>query len=126
MKKNFQNYFIFLFLIIIALYKKINSQSYICNANDSNNLKVGDTAYLCIHVLNSNVRVVLPVEVDEYSVVSIKGIYNQIANENKTIQFLSQMGETTSVFPAVRMIFYNFYFNSIIIIIKKYIICLIL
>ena len=75
---------------------------YICKDSDSSGLKVGDKAYLCIHILQSNTRIAFPLEVDEYSVASIKGFYDQInSNNNTDIEFLAQIGKKTSIFPSV-------------------------
>ena len=72
---------------------------------DSSGLKIGDSAVLCIHMLESGTRIAIPIEVDEYSVASIKGIYGKMSSETNT-NFLAQVGTVTSVFPSVR-IFYN-------------------
>ena len=100
---------IFLFFSILIFY--INSQNYICRDEDSNHLEIGNKAYLCIHVIEANIRIAIPIIVDEYSVATIKGIYDQKAT-NKTIQLLAQVGATTSVFPSVRtLIIYNKLYN---------------
>ena len=91
----------FLFFII----NNVNCQSFICKSSDSSGLKIGDSAVLCIHILESGTRIAIPIEVDEYSVASIKGIYGKISSETNT-NFLAQVGTVTSVFPSVR-IFYN-------------------
>ena len=89
----------------------INSQNYICRDEDSNNLEIGNKAYLCIHVIEANIRIAIPIIVDEYSVATIKGIYNQ-KSSNNTIQLLAQIGTITSVFPSVRnLIIYNKLYN---------------
>jgi hypothetical protein len=90
---------IYFFLLFIIFY--IHCQSYLCRPSDSNNLKVGDTAYLCIHIIPTNSKMVFPIEVDEYSVASIKGISSQISSNDTNIEFLAQVGETTSIFPSV-------------------------
>ena len=110
---------------IFTIY--INCQNYICRSNDSNDLEIGKAAYLCIHVVEANKRIAIPITIDEYSVATIKGIYNQ-KSSNSTIQLLAQVGTITSVFPAVR--FYIIYIMhninySIIFIMIIFIICLI-
>ena len=117
----------FFFLLLFYLIFNSNCQNYICKDSDSSGLKVGDKAYLCIHILQSNTRIAFPLEVDEYSVASIKGIYDQASLEGNDINFLAQVGTITSVFPSVRKKIYNIYLNYIrlIIIIKEFIICLI-
>ena len=89
---------IYIFSLFIINY--IYCSSYLCRSTDSNNLKVGDTVYLCIHIIQENKRIAFPIEVDEYSVASIKGIFSQIPS-NSTIGFLAQVGKTTSIFPSV-------------------------
>ena len=93
------------FLIFIFIINNVNCQSFICKSSDSSGLKIGDSAVLCVHVLESGTRIAIPIEVDEYSVASIKGIYGKISSETNT-NFLAQVGTVTSVFPSVR-IFYN-------------------
>ena len=93
---------LFYFLILTFIY--INCQTYICNSNDSSDLKVGDKVYLCIHNIQNETRIAFPITVDEYSVASIKGIYNKINNKENDIEFLAQMGKTTSVFKSVSII----------------------
>ena len=88
--------FIYSFFLIHA-----NPEKYICNEKDSKDLKIGDKANLCIHILESNTRIVFPLEVDEYSVVTINGYFNQISSNSSNISFLAQVGETTSIFPSV-------------------------
>ena len=92
----------FFFLLLFYLIFNSNCQNYICKDSYSSGLKVGDKAYLCIHILQSNTRIAFPLEVDEYSVASIKGFYDQInSNNNTDIEFLAQIGKTTSIFPSV-------------------------
>ena len=122
MKKIFKKLIFLLFIIY-----KSNCQSFRCKSTDSDDLKVGDEAVLCIHLLEKGTRIAIPIEVDEYSVASIKGIYDQASLEGNDINFLAQVGTITSVFPSVRKKIYNIYLNYIrlIIIIKEFIICLI-
>ena len=87
--------------IPILSFIYINCQTFICNSNDSRNLKIGDTVYLCIHNIQNETRIAFPIEVDEYSVSTIKGIYNKIDNKESSIEFLAQMGTITSVFKSV-------------------------
>ncbi len=102
--KKILNYFLFLSFIIF----QVKCQAYICNSN-ADKLKVGDKAYLCIHIVESKTKVVFPLEVDEYSVVTIKGIYNQISSNQTNINFLSQVQNTTSIYPSVSN--YNYKLN---------------
>ena len=55
-------------------------------------------------MLESGTRIAIPIEVDEYSVASIKGIYGKMSSETNT-NFLAQVGTVTSVFPSVRIIY---------------------
>ena len=87
--------------IPILSFIYINCQTFICNSNDSRNLKIGDTVYLCIHNIQNETRIAFPIEVDEYSVATIKGIYNKIDNKESSIEFFAQMGTITSVFKSV-------------------------
>ena len=88
----------FLFLTSIC----VNCQNFTCNSNDSRDLKIGDKVYLCIHNIQNETRIAFPIEVDEYSVATIKGLYNKIEDNNTDIEFLAQIGTMTSVFKAVR------------------------
>ena len=85
-------------LFLIFLY--INCQTFICSSDDSSGLKVGDTVYLCIHNIQNETRIAIPIEVDEYSVATIKGLYNKI-NIEGTLELLAQVGTLTSVYKAV-------------------------
>ena len=85
-------------LFLIFLY--INCQTFICSSDDSSGLKVGDTVYLCIHNIQNKTRIAIPIEVDEYSVATIKGLYNKI-NIEGTLELLAQVGTLTSVYKAV-------------------------
>ena len=93
------------FLLLSFLLINLKCEIYICNEKDSKDLKIGDKAYLCIHIVESKTRIVFPLEVDEYSVVTINGIYSQISPNSSDISFLAQVGEKTSIFPSVS----NFY-----------------
>ena len=86
-------------LFLIFLY--INCQTFICSSEDSSGLKVGDTVYLCIHNIQNETRIAIPIEVDEYSVATIKGLYNKITNIEDTLELLAQVGTLTSVYKAV-------------------------
>ena len=100
------------FLFLTFLY--INCQTYICNSNDSKDLKIGDRVYLCIHNIQNETRIAFPIDVDEYSVSTIKGIYNRIGNNESNIEFLAQVGTTTSVYKVVRNRLILNIFNSFI------------
>ena len=89
-----------IFFILSFIY--INCQNFICNTNDSSDLKIGDKVYLCIHNIQNQTRIAFPIEVDEYSVATIKGIYNKINDNDTDVEFLAQVGTITSVFKAVR------------------------
>ena len=94
-------YFLKIYLFSLFVLTYIYCQTFLCRSSDSNNLKVGDTAYLCIHIIQTNKRIAFPIEVDEYSVASIKGIFSQISSNYTDITFLAQVGTTTSIFPSV-------------------------
>ena len=101
---------LFIFLSFIIL--QVNGQTYICNSS-KDKLKVGDKAYLCIHILETNTKIIFPLEVDEYSVVTIKGIYSQISSNKTNINFLAQVQDTTSIFPSVSYLYIIIIFISI-------------
>ena len=107
---NLNKQFFFLFLTFIY----INCETYICNSNDASDLKIGDTIYLCIHNIQNKTRIAFPIEVDEYSVATIKGIYNKINSNDSDIEFLAQVGTTTSVYKTVRNVIILNIFNSFI------------
>ena len=88
------------FLLLILFY--INCQTFICNLNDAGELQIGDKVYLCIHNIQNETRIAIPIEVDEYSVATIKGLYTSISSTENDIEFLAQVGNTTSVYKAVR------------------------
>ena len=88
------------FLLIILFY--INCQTFICNSNDAGELQIGDNVYLCIHNIQNETRIAIPIEVDEYSVATIKGLYNTVSNGEYDIEFLAQVGTITSVYKVVR------------------------
>ena len=92
-----RNFFFFLSFLLIHL----NCQTYICNTKDSKDLKIGDKANLCIHLVENKTRIIFPLEVDEYSVVTINGIFSQISSNSSEISFLAQVGNITSIFPSV-------------------------
>jgi len=102
----------FFFLTLTFIY--INCQNFICNSNDSKELKIGDKIYLCIHNIQNQTRIAFPIEVDEYSVATIKGIYSKFSNLDSNIEFLAQVGSTTSVYKAVRNCLLLNIFNSFI------------
>ena len=102
----------FIFLTLTFIY--INCQTFICNSNDSKELKIGDKIYLCIHNIQNQTRIAFPIEVDEYSVATIKGIYSKFSNLDSNIEFLAQVGSTTSVYKAVRNCLLLNIFNSFI------------
>ena len=102
----------FIFLTLTFIY--INCQTFICNSNDSKELKIGDKIYLCIHNIQNQTRIAFPIEVDEYSAATIKGIYSKFSNLDSNIEFLAQVGSTTSVYKAVRNCLLLNIFNSFI------------
>ena len=92
------------FLLILSLILYIKCIDYKCRTSDESNLKLGDKAVLCIHFIQTGQRIALPVEVDQYSVVSINGAQSSTSsslNETGKIELLAQIGSVTSVFPAV-------------------------
>ena len=88
------------FLTLILFY--INCQTFICNSNDAGELQIGDKVYLCIHNIQNETRIAIPIEVDEYSVATIKGLYSSISSAQNDLEFLAQVGTITSVYKAVR------------------------
>ena len=95
---NFYKRLFFLFFIFF----NINCQTFICNSNDANELQIGDKVYLCIHNIQNETRIAIPIQVDEYSVATIKGLYSSISSEEYNLEFLAQVGTITSVYKAVR------------------------
>lgn len=94
--------FSFFFLISLMIFLEINitlAYDLKCRESDSEDLKLGKSVILCIHILEKGVRVAAPLEIDEYSVVSIKDIYSSVVN-NTNITFVAQIGDVTSVYSA--------------------------
>ena len=61
---------------------------------------------VCIHIIQINKRIAFPIEDDEYSGATIKGIISFISS-NTDIEVLAQVGKTISFFPSV----YNYKVN---------------
>ena len=108
MSKVFNTLIIFSFLI---LFSQSDLSDYKCDyLNNLSELKVGDEVILCIHIVELKKKVALQIKVDEYSVVSIDGLYNfysqQIRNtkerEESNMRLLAQIKDVTSVFTSVR------------------------
>ena len=95
------NFYKRLFFLILIFFN-INCQTFICNSNDANELQIGDKVYLCIHNIQNETRIAIPIQVDEYSVATIKGLYSSISSEEYNLEFLAQVGNITSVYKAVR------------------------
>ena len=72
------------------------------SVDDAGELQIGDKVYLCIHNIQNETRIAIPIEVDEYSVATIKGLYNSVSSGEYDIEFLAQVGKITSVYKAVR------------------------
>ena len=62
---------------------------------------------VCIHIIQINKRIAFPIEDDEYSGATIKGIISLISSNYTDIEILAQVGKTTSIFPSV----YNYKVN---------------
>ena len=101
-------------LSFLILYIKTDpSEEFRCVDNISNKLKVGEEVILCIHIItkNNKEKVGIKIKVDEYSVVSVEGIFDKYEemkyksiNDEDTIELLAQIGNTTSVFTSVSLI----------------------
>ena len=121
-------FIIYSFLIIII--KAGILEDYKCYEPNSDQLKLGEDVVLCIHIIsnpiNINKKVGIKIKVDEYSVVSVDGIYDiSRENEKSNIELLAQIGKITSVFPTVRLYIYkNIIFRNIFMKIK-FSVCLI-
>ena len=124
-----------LLIILYFLIFNINCYSpndFKCFA-ESEKVKVGDEVVLCIHLIQSDKKIGIPIKVDEYSVVRVEGVkdeYDDLDNEEKyEYEILAQINDTTSVFTSVRINFLissiSNYYYSIIIILITYIQCLI-
>ena len=124
-----------LLIILYFLVFNINCYSpndFKCFA-ESEKVKVGDEVVLCIHLMQSDKKIGIPIKVDEYSVVRVEGVkdeYDDLDNEEKyEYEILAQINDTTSVFTSVRINFLissiSNYYYSIIIILITYIQCLI-
>ena len=124
-----------LLIILYFLVFNINCYSpndFKCFA-ESEKVKVGDEVVLCIHLIQSDKKIGIPIKVDEYSVVRVEGVkdeYDDLDNEEKyEYEILAQINDTTSVFTSVRINFLissiSNYYYSIIIILITYIQCLI-
>ena len=96
--------YILLFLIIIAPI--VSAIEYTCGP-EIEDLKVGDYATICIHILNEDQKLAMSVQVDEYNTIAFSHI-NEIFNSvsaNGTIQFLAQINKTITKFPIVSLNF---------------------
>ena len=128
-----------LLIILYFLIFNINCYSpndFKCFA-ESEKVKVGDEVVLCIHLIQSDKKIGIPIKVDEYSVVRVEGVKDEYDdfekdpdnNEKYEYEILAQINDTTSVFTSVRINFlissFSNYYYSIIIILITYIQCLI-
>ena len=110
MNKSFN--FIIFSLFIFYIKSDNNFNDFKCFEPTSNKLKIGEDIVLCIHLLNFNKeeplnkKIGIRVKVDEYSVISIDGIYqeyyNRIKNDtNSNIELLAQISNVTSIYTSV-------------------------
>ena len=110
MNKSFN--FIILSLFIFYIKSENDFNDFKCFEPTSNKLKIGEDIVLCIHLLNFNKeeplnkKIGIRVKVDEYSVISIDGIYqeyyNRIKNDtNSNIELLAQISNVTSIYTSV-------------------------
>ena len=122
-----------LLIILYFLVFNINCYSpndFKCFA-ESEKVKVGDEVVLCIHLIQSDKKIGIPLKVDEYSVVRVEGVKDEYDDfsEIDEYEILAQINDTTSVFTSVRINFLissiSNYYYSIIIILITYIQCLI-
>jgi hypothetical protein len=121
---NFASKFFILSLFFIFVKSDI-PEDYKCFDPTSEKLKVGEEVILCIHIIRKDFqkeKVGIRIKVDEYSVVSLDGIYdkyNEAINHHKgndpnnfNLELLAQIGKITSVFTSVsHNIIINFYSN---------------
>ena len=122
-----------LLIILYFLVFNINCYSpndFKCFA-ESEKVKVGDEVVLCIHLIQSDKKIGIPIKVDEYSVVRVEGVKDEYEDNEEKYEYeiLAQINDTTSVFTSVRINFLissiSNYYYSIIIILITYIQCLI-
>ena len=72
----------------------------------------GESATLCIHFPERNIRMAYKIEVDQYSVITIGGGFQlavkmaeKLEEENKAITLLAQIGNNVTSFPSVIFLF---------------------
>ena len=110
---NFASKFFFFSLFFIFVKSDI-PEDYKCFDRTSEKLKVGEEVILCIHIIRKDFqkeKVGIRIKVDEYSVVSLDGIYDKyneaitLHNGNDAnsinLELLAQIGKITSVFTSV-------------------------
>ena len=114
--------FFFKFITISFFIIYIRSdvpEDYQCFEPTSEKLKIGEEVILCIHYIIGNIKekMGIRIKVDEYSVVSLEGVYDKYntypKNKEETkdnFELLAQIGKITSVFKSVS---FNLLFNSI-------------
>ena len=119
-------YIIFIKILLISSSQDIQiNTSFKCNSSNSEGLKIGDKVTLCIHFKELNKKIPFIIEVDKYSAVSIAGgftlAHNFINNpsENKTLNLISQIGNFTTKYPAVKFIIFNVFTIFSFLLIKK-------
>ena len=97
----------FIILLFLILYIRTDPSEYYCDDIISENLKVGEEVILCIHFIShyKKEKVGIRINVDEYSVVSLDGIYDKykLSNIGDRIELLAQIGNITSVFTSVSL-----------------------
>lgn len=76
-------YSLFIFLILFySIISESEYDNYKCNPIDTNeNIGIGDTVTLCIHIPELKKRTVFKIETDKYTLVSIKDGYNKIISQ---------------------------------------------
>ena len=119
-------------MILLLLFSFIISETeydkFICNPSDAENIESGQTVTLCLHIPELKKRTVFKINVDEYTLVSIKDAYKNIIGGTDSTrrlveeegvvdqkQIIAQVGSTHTKYPSVSL---KFLINDIIIFIK--------
>ena len=106
MPKNFISFILQFFYLISFVKTQQTNNTYECGPK-AHNLKVGDDVILCIHILSQNKKLAMPIKVDEYSMLSFNKIHDliDVNTEEEEIELLAQIGETTTIFPTVNILY---------------------
>ena len=114
-------------IILLLLFSFVISESeydnFKCNPSDTENIETGQTVTLCLHIPELKKRTIFKINVDEYTLVSIKNAYkNIIGSVNSTRrlveeetgvvdqkQIIAQVGSIHTKFPSVSFIFIKNY-----------------